>query len=44
MEVDSGKELRSYFNADKDPEAVANVGAAAAKRIAQLIRERKSLL
>lgn len=42
VEVDSGEELRSYFNADKDPDAVANLGAAAAKRIAQLIRERKS--
>jgi hypothetical protein len=42
LEVESGEELRSYFNADKDPDAVGNLGAAAAKRIAQSIRDRKS--
>jgi hypothetical protein len=41
MDVESGEELRSYFNADKDPDAVGNLGSAAAKRIAQLVHERK---
>jgi hypothetical protein len=41
LEVDSGEELRSYFNSDKSPEAVGDLGRAAAKRIAQVVRERK---
>jgi hypothetical protein len=41
LEVESGDELRSYFNADKDPNAVADLGAAAAKRIAQVVQERR---
>jgi hypothetical protein len=41
LEVESGEEQRSYFNADKDPAAVANLGAAAAVRIAGVIEERK---
>ena len=41
LEVESGDELRSYFNADKDPDAVGKLGAAAAKRIAQLVQARK---
>jgi hypothetical protein len=40
MEVESGDELRSYFNADKDPNAVGDLGTAAAKRIAQVVQER----
>ncbi len=41
FEVDSGEELRSYFNSDKNPEAVGVLGGAAAKRIAQVVRERQ---
>lgn len=41
MDVASGEELRSYFNADRDPDALASLGTAAAKRIAQLVREQK---
>ncbi len=42
MDVESAEEQRSYFNADKDPDAVGNLGAAAAKRIAMAVRERKA--
>ena len=41
LELESGEELRSYFNADKSPDAVGDLGTAAAKRIAQVVRERK---
>ena len=41
LDVESGDELRSYFNADKDPDAVGDLGTAAAKRIAQVVRERR---
>lgn len=41
VEVDSGEELRSYFNSDRKPEVVGDLGGAAAKRIAQVVRERK---
>lgn len=42
LEVASGDELRSYFNADKEPGPVADLGTAAAKRIAQVVRERRT--
>ncbi len=41
LDVESGDEMRSYFNADEDPQAVANLGAAAAGRIALFIQEQK---
>jgi hypothetical protein len=41
MDVASGEELRSYFNSDKDPQIAANVGKAAAGRIAAFVKERK---
>ncbi len=40
LEVESGNELRSYFNSDKAPEPVADLGSGAAKRIAQVVHER----
>src|SRR5262245_45561585 len=42
LEVKSGDELRSYFNSDKQPDAVADIGTAAAKRIAQVVQERRT--
>jgi hypothetical protein len=41
LEVESGDEMRSYFNTDKDPQAIGNLGAAAATRIALFVQERK---
>jgi hypothetical protein len=41
LEVESGEEMRSYFNADANPEEVAKLGAAAAARIAAFIEERR---
>ena len=41
FEVESGEELRSYFNADENPDAVGDLGGAAAKRIAQVVQERQ---
>ena len=41
LEVESGEELRSYFNADKDPVAIAKFGELAAVRIASVIQEQK---
>jgi hypothetical protein len=41
MNVASGEEMRSYFNSDKDPLAAANLGKAAADRIAAFVKERK---
>ena len=41
LEVESGDELRSYFNADKEADAVGELGTAAAKRIALVVQERR---
>jgi TolB-like protein len=41
MDVASGEEMRSYFNSDKDPLVVADVGKAAAGRIAAFVKEQK---
>jgi len=41
LDVESGDEMRSYLNAGKDPEAIGNLGAAAADRIALFVQERK---
>jgi hypothetical protein len=41
MEVATGEEMRSYFHSDKDPLVVANIGEAAAARIAVFVKERK---
>jgi len=40
--VEGGNELRSYFYADKAPDAVGDLGSGAAKRIAQVILERRT--
>jgi hypothetical protein len=42
LEVEAGNELRSYFHADKAPDAVGDLGSGAAKRIAQVILERRT--
>ena len=42
MEVRTGDEMRWYFNADKNPEGIANFGEAAAGRIAAFVREKKT--
>jgi hypothetical protein len=39
LEVSTGDEMRSYFNTDRDSEPVANLGTAAAARIARFVRE-----
>jgi hypothetical protein len=36
-----GEELRSYYNADRDPAAIVRLGEAAAVRIAGCIQEQK---
>jgi hypothetical protein len=41
LEVKSVEELRSYFNADTEPAAIAKFGEAAAVRIASVIQEEK---
>jgi hypothetical protein len=41
LDVESGEEMRSYFDTDKDPQAIGDLGAAAAARIALFIQERK---
>jgi hypothetical protein len=42
MEVKSGEELRSYFGADKDPQAVCTTAEKAAERVAAFVKEQKS--
>jgi hypothetical protein len=42
MEVESAEEIRSYFNADKDPMGIADLGAAAAARIATYVHEQRA--
>src|SRR5262245_35097675 len=39
LDVTSGDELRSYFNADKNPSAITKFGELAAGRIAHVIAE-----
>jgi hypothetical protein len=41
LEVESGEEMRSYFDSDESPQGLGNLGAAAANRIALFIQERK---
>jgi hypothetical protein len=41
LDVESGEELRSYFNADKNPAAIIKFGELAAVRIANVIEEQK---
>ena len=41
LEVKSGEEMRSYFNADKDPEVACRVVGKAAERIALFVKEQK---
>jgi hypothetical protein len=41
LEVESREEMRSYFDTDKNPQALGNLGAAAANRIAFFVQERK---
>ena len=41
LEVESGEEMRTYFNSDKDPGLIADLGMAASARIAALVQERK---
>jgi hypothetical protein len=41
LDVTSGEELRSYFNADKNPGAITKFGELAAVRIAHVIEEQK---
>jgi hypothetical protein len=41
LDVESGEELRSYFNADKNPAAIIKFGELAAVRIANFIEEQK---
>jgi hypothetical protein len=42
MEVKSGDELRSYFGADKDPQAVCSTAEKAAERVAAFVKQQKS--
>ncbi|MGH7460523.1 MAG: hypothetical protein ACREMA_05790 [Longimicrobiales bacterium] len=42
LEVATGDEMVSYYNSGKDAQAVANVGVAAAPRVAVFIQERKA--
>ena len=41
LEVESGDEMRSYFNSNKDPETIGDLGVAAANRIALFVEGRK---
>jgi TolB-like protein len=41
LEVKSGEELRSYFNADNESEPIVKFGEAAAVRIGSVIQEQK---
>jgi len=41
LDVTSGEELRSYFNADKNPAGITKFGELAAPRIARVIEEQK---
>ena len=41
LDVTSGEELRSYFNADKNPAAITKFGELAAVRIARVIEQQK---
>jgi hypothetical protein len=42
FDVESGEELRTYFNSDKNPDGIAKLGDAAAGRIATVLQERKA--
>jgi hypothetical protein len=43
LEVQTGDEMRSYFNSDKDPQVACRAAIKAAERIAVFVDEKKAL-
>jgi hypothetical protein len=41
FDVESGEELRTYFNSDKNPDGIVRLGDAAGGRISMVLQERK---